>query len=141
MDFEQELQTLEDAASLVLLLMSAVPRGTISPKRWWDRATSGLSQAAERSYSWSSLISSACQALQVATLPKKQALALCSLGAHLGADEAGFEGFRRVCEDQAVYVVALARSMREELKDKSKTPRISRRQAASASWAALNEVF
>lgn len=108
------------AVQLTLAILSCVPRGTIDPKRWWTRAKSALLTAAERSYSWPEMVSGMCDSLQVPVTHKRAASCLSLISRAVNEDESAFEQFRRFCEQNAVFVIAMAQEERARQKEEKK---------------------
>lgn len=102
---------LDRAVALVLAMMSSASTERIRPVDWWVRAKSALETAAASCHDYASLVSIMGRKLQIEATTAATAAALARIDAEVRRD---FERFRRVCERQALYIVALAQDARAE---------------------------
>ena len=102
------------AVELTLAMLASVGPDKIKPLDWWIRARSALETAAACAGSWSEMVSEMGRKLQVEALQLKSTTRLAAVEP-LAADD--FETFRRLCEQQSLYVVAQAQLKRKEERD------------------------
>lgn len=94
------------AATLIGALMRSVPDGAISPRDWWPRATSALITAAASADRFPTLVSTACRKLGIEVLDAQASAAITKLYGEIP----DFEAFRRFCERDATWAVAVHRA-------------------------------
>lgn len=87
----------------------------VSPKVWWARLRTALERAARSARDWGHMAAVMCRQCQVDVLTARSAEAVAGL-AHL-SDAKAFETFRRACEREALYFVALAQAQRQSEKE------------------------
>lgn len=96
---------LRTAVALVRAMMASASREKIRPIEWWSRAQSALEAAARSSDHFSAMVSAMGRKLQIDTVYPSTAEDLAFLADEAAAD---FETFRRFCDEEALYVVAIA---------------------------------
>lgn len=96
-------------AALVLAMMASASTERIRPVDWWTRAKSALETAAASCQDYPSLVSIMGRKLQIDATTKESSAELARIEAAVRLE---FERFRRVCERQALYIVALAQDAR-----------------------------
>lgn len=117
-----ELWHCERAVDLTLALMASASTDRISPRDWWDRATSALTTAAARASSLPHMVSVMARKLTIDSLRSHSAEAINLLSSEL-SEPRTFETFRALCERDAIFVVAIARQRRQEAREESKEAR------------------
>jgi hypothetical protein len=96
--------------------MRSASTDRIRPKDWWNRAHSALYAAAAMADSFGSMVSIMGRKLQIDAYTARSATGIRELDAELE----DFESFRRVCESDALYIVADAQVMRAEERENYK---------------------
>jgi len=111
------IEHMDDAVELVLAMMRSASTDRINPKKWWTRAKSALETAAAKASDLSEMVSEMGRKLEIEVTTQATASSICSLTARV----TDFEGFRRLCETQALYVVAIAQGEREKQREQMQT--------------------
>lgn len=101
------------AAQVALAMMQSASTDKVRPRDWWDRCQSAMEVAADRAESWPEFVSVAAAKLQVAALRASTANFLSTFERDHMREQPDFERFRAFTARNAVYVVAIARGMRE----------------------------
>lgn len=109
-----DAQLREHAVSLVLALMASASTDNISPKSWWDRATSALLTGATKA-TLGECVDTMRRKLQIESLRASSSNSISSLEASIG----DWESLRRVCEREAGMVIALARVRRQREREEA----------------------
>ncbi|MGW8180750.1 MAG: hypothetical protein ACWGQW_18615 [bacterium] len=103
-------QPLNDAASaLVLAVMASASTDDIRPTDWWVRARSALYSAAAMADSFSDMVSVMGRKLSIDGYKLKSSQTISKIAAEI----TDWEGFRRHCERDALYIVAEAQVLRQ----------------------------
>lgn len=102
---------MERGKALVLAVMASASTERIDPRRWWERAKTALETGAAVSADFPEMVSVMARKLEIEVLSTASAERVNALAHELGED---FEPFRRLCEDQALYAVAMAQAARAE---------------------------
>lgn len=102
------------ATRLVLAMMGCASTERIDPRKWWERAKSALETGAAVAGSFSQMVSVMARKLEIDVTYPGHAEAIAALAAEVDDD---FDAFRRICEDQAVYAVAMAQAERQEQRE------------------------
>lgn len=104
------------ATRLVLSMMRSASTDKIRPQDWWDRAKTALETSASVAEGFPQMVSRFAAKIQVeGSLSESTCKAISSLGETFqgfGREET-WERFRRLCERDAVYIVAIARATRQ----------------------------
>lgn len=100
-------EQLRAAVDLVRSMMSSASSEQIRRIEWWSRAKSALETAAQSAGSFSSMVSVMGRKLQIDVTTIATGLEIASLALVVESD---FESFRRYCEREALYIVAIAQS-------------------------------
>jgi hypothetical protein len=108
-------QHLNNAVKLVRTMMASASSDRIRRVDWWARAKSALETAAMSSDNFSSMISSMARKLQIDVTSTQTGEEVADLAL---AVENDFESFRRFCEREAVYVVAIAQAEAKARREK-----------------------
>lgn len=126
----QELQEqhLRNAATLVRAMMASASGEKIRRIEWWQRAKSALETAAMSADSFPSMVSAMARKLQIDVTTTTTGLDVANLAL---AVEPDFESFRRFCEREAIYVVAIVQAENKASRDA--------KQAAAESGGSLEE--
>lgn len=95
---------------LVLAMMASATTERISPMDWWPRAKAALRASAARSTTWGELVNTMASKLEIGTLRAESSREICSLA----LSKTDLRAFRRVVQQQAVYIVAEAQVIREQ---------------------------
>lgn len=103
------------AVDLVLAVMKSADPETIGPFRWWSRAKTALYVGAASSETFREMISTMGRKLEIDCFTEKSASAIGEIKRSIGAD---FEPFRRMCERDALYIVAEAQAVRSLQKER-----------------------
>lgn len=106
-------ENMNRAIDLVLAMMRSASTNKIQPKRWWERARTALETAAATAGDFPEMVAVMGRKLEIDVTRNETADVIARLTPEL----AMFEPFRRLCETQALYVVALAQSRREEQRE------------------------
>lgn len=117
--------------ALVQTMMRSASIDKIRPLDWWTRARSALEGAARSSSSFSGLVSAMARKLQIDAAGPETSTDLAFLADEVPA--ADFPAFRRFCEREALYIVAMARASSEERKAEWKAKQGAKRAAGLGS--------
>lgn len=98
---------LRAAIDLVRAMMRSASTEKIRRIEWWSRAKSALETAAASSSSYGSMVSAMARKLQIDATIIDTGEVIGQLAAVVGAD---FDAFRRFCEREALYVVAICQA-------------------------------
>ncbi len=109
---------MERATRLVLAMMRSASTDRIDPRRWWERAKTALETGAAVASDFSEMISVMARKLERQVANNSTAGILDVLAREIGDD---FESFRRLCEEQALYAVAMAQAQRVEEREQEGT--------------------
>lgn len=101
------------AVELVLAMMRSASTDKIRPLDWWARAKTALETGAAVAGHFAELVSVMGRKLEIEVTTQASADRLAALAPAIG----DFEIFRRFCEEQALYVVAVAQSTRQAERD------------------------
>lgn len=101
------------AITFVLAMMRSASTKKIDPKKWWERAKTALETGAAIAGSFAEMVSVMAAKLEIEVTSNDTATTIEQLATAVGSD-GDFEGFRQLCEDQAVFIVAMAQAHREE---------------------------
>lgn len=102
---------LRTAVDLVRTMMDSASSEQIRRIEWWSRAKTALETAAQSSDSFASMVSVMGRKLQIDVTTVATGQEVASLARVVGGD---FEAFRRYCEREALFVVAIAQSESQE---------------------------
>lgn len=106
-------QLLDHGIRLTLAMMKSASTERIRPVDWWTRARTSLETGAAVASTYPEMVSVMGRKLEI----EATKAATSEVIAAVGRDIAGhWEAFRRLCETQALYVVALAQAARDEAK-------------------------
>lgn len=103
---------------LVLAMMRSASTDKIRPIDWWTRAKSALETAAASASDLSQMVAVMGRKLQIDATSSETSKEICSLAELVGGD---FEAVRRLCEEQSLYVVAIAQGQRQEQRERRAT--------------------
>ena len=106
-------EQMQQAVRLVVAMMGSASTEKIRPVDWWVRARTALETGAASADSFSEMISVMGMKLQIEAANNRTAQVLSDLSSELDSADA-FDVFRRLCERQALYVVAMAQAEREK---------------------------
>jgi len=108
---------MNEAADLLLACLSSIPRDKIDPKKYWPHAQKALRIGAERGATYERMVSEIHGQLMDADTPfvKKTVNKIYSLGESLKSRQQ-FTEFRRLCRQNAPYIVLYARMRKEQMK-------------------------
>lgn len=105
---------MERGKRLVLAVMGSASTERIDPRRWWERAKTALETGAAVAADFPEMVSVMSRKLEIEVLTTDSAERVGALSREIGGD---FEPFRRLCEDQALYAVAMAQAARAEQRE------------------------
>ena len=100
------------AIQLIKAISSSMDSDRVDPRKWWQRLRTALERASRTGRSWSHMVSVMAKQCQIDALKPGSANSICSLE-QPAADAGLFERFRRVCERDALYLVAMAEAERQ----------------------------
>lgn len=116
---DDDLRHLRCAIDLVRMMMSSASSEKIRRIEWWSRAKTALATAAASADNFGSMVSVMGRKLQIDVTTNATATELAALSVRI----ADFEAFRRFCERDALYAVAIAQAEAEERRAKrNQTP-------------------
>ena len=108
---DDTITQMERGKRLVLAVMASASTERIDPRRWWERAKTALETGAAVGADFPEMVSVMSRKLEIEVLTTDSAERVDALARDIGED---FEAFRRLCEDQALYAVAMAQAARAE---------------------------
>ena len=117
-----DMQIEELAIRFVLAMMRSASTDKIRPVDWWGRARAALEASAASADNLREMVSRFAKKCQIDTLTASSANSISSVDHDLG-DREGFVAFRRLCERDAVFVVAMAQTQRALEKEAAQQPR------------------
>jgi hypothetical protein len=112
------------AIRLVNAMLDSVDTAVVKPMTWWDRARTALETGASVSTTWPQCVARTARKLQIVTLTKASGETVVALGTSLH-DPAVFAAWRALVVRDAIYIVAIARDVRDADKAARKAGRIT----------------
>lgn len=106
-------EKLRAGIDLVRAMMGSASTDKIRRIEWWSRAKTALETAAASAGSYGSMVSTMGRKLQIDVTATYTGEAVARVGLAVAAD---FEAFRRYCEREALYVVAICQAESKERK-------------------------
>jgi len=103
---------MECGVRLVLAMMRSASTDKIRPIDWWARAKSALETAAASAEDLPRMVSVMGRKLQIEVTNAETSREISLLDVQIG-NLGAFESVRRLCEDQSLYVVAIAQHRRQ----------------------------
>lgn len=106
-------EKLRAGIDLVRAMMGSASTDKIRRIEWWSRAKTALETAAASAGSYGSMVSTMGRKLQIDVTATCTGEAVARVGLAVAAD---FEAFRRYCEREALYIVAICQAESKERK-------------------------
>jgi len=105
------------AVELVVSLMKSADTEIIKPRDWWKRAKTALIVSSSVAETYNSMISKYLEKIQVAAPRIDTSEKIAEVGEYISSiGLSGWERFRFLCERDALYIIAMAQVLNQQLK-------------------------